>query len=112
MERRRHIHVIWVLRLKQRGKPIERAFRADKLLFAAASNKGGNSGRSRPAKNLGVICVHTCDGKGNKGDMNPNPERKGFNFSTLGVAVESRWDGWFIYKSGTSFAIPIAAKIA
>ncbi|KAJ2981443.1 hypothetical protein NUW58_g6689 [Xylaria curta] len=91
---------------------IDRALKADKLLFAAASNEGGNRGRSRLAKRSGVICVHACDGKGNKGDMNPNPVKKDFNFSTLGVAVESRWENRTVYKSGTSFATPIAAGIA
>ncbi|KAF2963179.1 hypothetical protein GQX73_g10399 [Xylaria multiplex] len=91
---------------------IDRAFKANKLLFAAASNEGGNRGRSRPAKSLGVICVHACDGKGNKGGMNPSPVKRDFNFSTLGVAIESRWKGQTVYKSGTSFATPVAAGIA
>ncbi|KAI1740736.1 hypothetical protein F4680DRAFT_465012 [Xylaria scruposa] len=91
---------------------IDRAFKADKLLFAAASNEGGNRGRSRPARSSGVICVHACDGKGNKGSMNPNPEKRALNFSTLGVAIESKWKGQTVFKSGTSFATPVAAGIA
>ncbi|RYP66887.1 hypothetical protein DL771_007544 [Monosporascus sp. 5C6A] len=91
---------------------IERAFKAEKLMFAAASNEGGNKGRSRPGKNSNVICIHACDGKGNKGDMSPNPEKKKDNFTTLGVAVKSRWKKQTVYKSGTSFATPVAAAIA
>ncbi|KAI0198197.1 hypothetical protein F4808DRAFT_436847 [Astrocystis sublimbata] len=91
---------------------IDRALKADKLLFAAASNEGGNRGRSRPARGSGVICVHACDGKGNKGAMNPSPLKKALNFSALGVAVESKWQGKTVYKSGTSFATPVAAGIA
>lgn len=91
---------------------IERAFKADKLMFAAASNEGGNKPRSRPGRNKNVICIHACDGLGNKGDMNPSPERKGYNFTTLGVAIESEWNGDVIYKSGTSFATPVAAAFA
>ncbi|OPB42086.1 hypothetical protein A0O28_0032030 [Trichoderma guizhouense] len=90
---------------------IERAFRADKLMFAAASNEGGNKPRSRPGRNKKVICIHACDGKGNKGDMNPSPVR-GYNFTTLGVAVKSTWNKQVVYKSGTSFATPVAAAFA
>ncbi|KAH6997701.1 peptidase S8/S53 domain-containing protein [Ilyonectria sp. MPI-CAGE-AT-0026] len=91
---------------------IERAFKADKLMFAAASNEGGNKGRSRPGRNPNVICIHACDGKGNKGDMSPNPMKKKDNFTALGVAVKSRWKKITVYKSGTSFATPVAAAIA
>jgi hypothetical protein len=91
---------------------IERAFKADKLMFAAASNEGGNKGRSRPGRNPNVICVHACDGKGNKGDMSPSPMKRKDNFTTLGVAVSSRWKKQTVYKSGTSFATPVAAAIA
>ena len=91
---------------------IERAFKADKLMFAAASNEGGNKGRSRPGRNPKVICIHACDGKGNKGDMSPSPVKSKVNFTTLGVAVQSRWKKQTVYKSGTSFATPVAAAIA
>ena len=91
---------------------IEKAFKADKLMFAAASNEGGNKGRSRPSRSSNVICIHACDGKGNKGDMSPSPVKKKDNFTTLGVAVKSRWKKKTVYKSGTSFATPVAAAIA
>jgi hypothetical protein len=70
---------------------IDRAFKADKLMFAAASNEGGNKRRSRPARSPQVICMHACDGKGNKGDMSPSPMSNRDNFTTLGVAVQSKW---------------------
>lgn len=44
--------------------------------------------------------------------MNPNPLKKALNFSALGVAVESKWKGQTVFKSGTSFATPVAAGIA
>jgi len=91
---------------------IVRAFKADKLLFAAASNDGGNKPRSRPARSDKVICIHACDGKGNKGGMSPSPEENSLNFTTLGVAVKSRWKKKTVYKSGTSFATPVAAATA
>lgn len=48
--------------------------------------------------------------------MSPNPWPKTYNFSTLGVGIYSRWqkDGKRedVWKSGTSFATPIAAGFA
>ncbi|UKZ92453.1 uncharacterized protein TrAFT101_007408 [Trichoderma asperellum] len=92
---------------------IERASKAGILMFAAASNEGGNRrDRSRPGRNPEVICIHACDGKGNRGDMNPNPQRNEYNFTALGVAVKSYWKKKKVYKSGTSFATPVAAAFA
>ncbi len=34
------------------------------------------------------------------------------NFSTVGVGIKSEWEGKIVFKSGTSFATPIAAGIA
>ncbi|EXA53633.1 hypothetical protein FOVG_01375 [Fusarium oxysporum f. sp. pisi HDV247] len=91
---------------------IDRAVEAGKLIFAAASNNGGISGRARPARSEDVFCVHASDGKGNKGGMNPTPMDNRDNFATLGVAVPSKWKGNEVWKSGTSFATPIAAGFA
>lgn len=88
---------------------IDDALEAGKLIIAAASNSGGVSGRTRPARQDGVICMHATDGLGNKGGMNPSPLPKDHNFATLGVAVPLDWDGEKVWKSGTSFATPIAA---
>jgi hypothetical protein len=44
--------------------------------------------------------------------MNPSPVEDEKNFTTLGVAVPSRWRGEDVWKSGTSFATPIAAAFA
>ena len=91
---------------------VDNAMDAGKLIFAAASNNGGISGRARPARHEGVICVHASDGKGNKGGMNPSPLINRDNFATLGVAVPSKWKGKEVWKTGTSFAAPIAAGLA
>ncbi|OXV09921.1 hypothetical protein Egran_02316 [Elaphomyces granulatus] len=95
---------------------IDRAVKERKLIFAAASNGGGVKSRTRPATNPDVLCIHACDGLGNKGDMSPNPWPKAHNFTTLGVGVYSRWkkDGKRedVWKSGTSFATPIAVGFA
>lgn len=91
---------------------VDNAMDAGKLLFAAASNNGGISGRARPARHDGVICIHASDGMGNKGSMNPTQVANRDNFATLGVAVPSRWKGKDVWKTGTSFAAPIAAGLA
>ncbi|RYP46073.1 hypothetical protein DL768_007665 [Monosporascus sp. mg162] len=83
----------------------------DKLIFAAASNGGGNEPRAFPANEAGVFCIHVSDGKGNKVGINPAPVDKD-NFSTLGNAIDSKWDGKEVYINGSSFAAPIAAGIA
>jgi len=45
--------------------------------------------------------------------MNPaRLERPWDNFSTLGVRIDSCWDGQDVCISGTSFATPVAAAIA
>lgn len=91
---------------------VDRALEQGVLVFAAASNNGGKSGRSRPARNEDVMCIHACDGLGNKGDFSPSPLEGAKNFTTLGVAVPSRWRGKDVWKSGTSFATPIATGFA
>jgi hypothetical protein len=94
---------------------INNALRKNKLLFAAASNSGGLSDRpSRPALRSDVMCIYATDGLGNRGTMNPPVDKSNspFHFSTLGVAVPCRWRRTPVWKSGTSFATPIAAGFA
>ncbi|TRX94162.1 hypothetical protein FHL15_004930 [Xylaria flabelliformis] len=104
------------------------AKRKKTILLAAASNNGRNSKRTFPARHEGVIAIHSLDGKGNdEGGMNPS--RKGYfeNFGTLGLGIKTLWDrlpphlessvdAWTTtattkYKSGSSYATPIAAGI-
>ncbi|EHK48574.1 hypothetical protein TRIATDRAFT_53348 [Trichoderma atroviride IMI 206040] len=84
---------------------------AGKIIFAAASNDRGNEPRAFPASQDGVFGIHVSDGKGNRVGMTPAPVR-GDNFSTLGNAIDSWWDGEDVYISGSSFATPVAAAIA
>ncbi len=44
--------------------------------------------------------------------FNPVPLRDDNNFATLGVTIESMWQGQTVYKSGTSYATAVAAGIA
>ena len=83
-----------------------------RLIFAAASNKGRGYPRTFPASfREHVICIHASTGNGANGDINPEVY-PGDSFMTLGIAVELIEGGKFAYKSGTSFATPIAAGLA
>jgi hypothetical protein len=98
---------------KKIQKTIRDASHDSILLFAAASNCGGNGSRTYPANDSRVICAHAVDGSGNdNGGFNPPIEGYTDRFSTLGVAIECSWDGKSVYKSGTSYATPILAGIA
>ncbi|EXU96516.1 peptidase S8 family protein [Metarhizium robertsii] len=91
---------------------IHRAATARKIMFAAASNCGGNGPRAYPASDPSVICTHAADGNGYDGGINPPKGDHADYFSTLGMAIGCIWDERCVYKSGTSFATPVAAAIA
>ncbi|KAI9853501.1 MAG: hypothetical protein M1813_002206 [Trichoglossum hirsutum] len=91
---------------------LQDAYRDKRILFAAASNQGGNGPIAYPANQRTVICINSCDGNGNSSGFNPTPEPNAVNFSTLGAGVELSWKGCKVHKSGTSYATPVAAGIA
>jgi len=103
-------------------KALKTAYSKDVLLFAAASNNGGQLGRSFPAREPTVISVHSTDANGNRSKFSPTPHRDGTNLATIGEAVESAWPVQLCdedsnpecvrTKSGTSFATPILVGIA
>ncbi|OQO10247.1 hypothetical protein B0A48_04605 [Cryoendolithus antarcticus] len=99
-------------------KAIEKAQAKKVLIFASASNFGGNQGRSWPAKRRDVFCVHATDALGNPYDRNPSALAGESNFAVLGVDVQSEWlpnadsSTQLVRQTGTSFATPIAAGIA
>jgi hypothetical protein len=82
-----------------------------KIILAAASNSGGNETRAYLANQDGVFCIHVSDGKGNKVGINPAPI-SGNNFSTLGNAIDSMWNGEEVHINELSFAMPVAAAVA
>ncbi|KAL7938794.1 peptidase S8/S53 domain-containing protein [Trichoderma chlorosporum] len=91
------------------------------LLFAAASNSGGTLGRAYPARDQNVIAIHATDTNGNRSSFSPTAVAHDINLATVGEAIQSAWpmhlwdasNGNFLkYKSGTSFATPIATGIA
>jgi hypothetical protein len=88
------------------------------VIFAAASNCGGNDSISWPACHQKIIPVYASRGSGNKYDRNPTPDPQRKNFAVVGTSLE---DGWpakrpdkraMGYSSGTSLATPVAAGIA
>jgi hypothetical protein len=89
------------------------------LMFAAASNDGKNrpGGVAWPAKEPGVICVHSGDGYGTPSRFTPSP-KENMKIMVLGECVSSAWPqklkelGNHKHMSGTSCAAPIAAGIA
>ncbi|KAF2820231.1 hypothetical protein CC86DRAFT_118553 [Ophiobolus disseminans] len=108
-------------RYEARLEPILNAIRAvrenDVLFFAAAGNDGGNQGIFWPAKlheEGDVICISSSDSDGNAPSFNPTTGSNN-RICTLGEALPScQQDAHSntIYRSGTSFATPIAVAIA
>jgi len=88
------------------------AWSLKKIVFAATSNAGSNRIPSYPASDSSVIAISATNGYGNAAPFNPSPLNNRDNFATLGVDIESRWQGETVYKSGTSFAAALAAGIA
>jgi hypothetical protein len=104
---------------KDIDEAIREADRKDIIIFAAASNGGGNHKLTYPAKHGRVIPTYATDGQGDKSGFNPSPMDKAHNFAILGEAVKSSWTTYNNpgpilekVKSGTSYAAPIAAGIA
>ena len=95
---------------------INKALNDNIIIFAAASNDGGNSGRAYPAWQDRIICIHSTDGYGNKASYNPTAENDD-NFSIVGQYIKSAWPDQnqpnaTRRMSGTSFATPVAAGLA
>lgn len=100
----------------KRNEAVDEAVRkADyhgKLMFAAASNYGNNRGKTYPARHSKVISISASDGKGKDGGISPAATRNEDNFMTLGISVPLLWKGKQVFRSGTSFATPIAVGFA
>jgi len=96
---------------------IKRCLQADIMVFAAASNGAGEGSRAHPAKFSRVICVHSATSQGKGSDDNP-PTEGDQNWSVVGEHIRPTWhthvpkDCIIDYKSGTSFATPVAVSIA
>lgn len=102
---------------------IHRAYSKKVLLFAAASNSGGQRGRAYPASSSQVIGVHSTDALGNRSTFSPTAQPSTLNFATIGESIESAWPTfrcndkstppkYVKSRSGTSYATPIMAGIA
>ena len=100
-------------RYKDLDEAIEHAHKNNVLLFAAASNEGGNVGTTFPARDKRVFCIHSTDGNGKPSGFNPAPAPDDYNFSILGEYVLGSYvKGGSIRFSGTSMATAIAAGVA
>jgi hypothetical protein len=97
---------------------IKDAFSRDVIMFAATSNDGGNEEVAFPAiTHTMVIGINSTNVWGDKSNFTPNTLARSENFSILGEAVESSWpkhlgQGPRQWRSGTSYATPIAAGTA
>lgn len=100
---------------------IKRAYDKNVLMFAAASNSGGQRGRSYPASDPHVLCIHSTNALGDKSDFSPTAKDDTVNIATVGDPVRSAIithseNGLIKYgmgcQSGTSYATAILAGIA
>ncbi|KAJ5387336.1 hypothetical protein N7509_009877 [Penicillium cosmopolitanum] len=102
---------------------VEECLNNNIVVFASASNDGGNRPRTYPGKYNRVLCIHSASGVGDKSWFSPTPEEpdtKQDNFSAVGDCVSSYWplndpnvaNVGSKYMSGTSFATPVAVSIA
>ncbi|KAI0533752.1 hypothetical protein GGR58DRAFT_521141 [Xylaria digitata] len=82
-----------------------------RIVFAAGGNWGYNYPHAFPAGQRGVLRVHGVTGNGGDGNFNVKTDSNN-RIATLGVAIESQWQGEKVWISGTSFATPIAAATA
>jgi hypothetical protein len=106
-------------RIRRIRDEIRNALYAGKVVFAAASNDGGNADRAFPASQDDVICIHSTDGLGNTSPFNPTALNNTDNFCVVGENVEAAWPseapgklGGTRRMSGTSVAASVAVAIA
>jgi hypothetical protein len=97
---------------------IEACIKDSILVFASASNDGGEGARTYPANWPDVMCVHASMYWGEKYRFNPTPQGN-WNLSTVGVDLRPVWgrsdikkSTKMLYESGTSYATPVAVSIA
>lgn len=107
-------------------KEIKNCLNAGIVVFASASNDGGNKPRTYPGKYDDVLCIHSATASGNPSSFSPTAEgaeTKKDNFSVVGECIESWWPlqnpneadaekKTMKHMSGTSFATPVAISIA
>ncbi|KAF7537785.1 hypothetical protein G7054_g3488 [Neopestalotiopsis clavispora] len=100
------------------GSEIRQCLHEGIMVFASASNDGGEGSRTYPAKYSNVVCAHSATYNGSKSEYNPGLE-EGRNFSFVGEHVRPIWsaetrtgDSRMKYASGTSYATPVAVSVA
>lgn len=102
------------------GEAVRRCLKEDILVFASASNDGGEGSRTHPARISSVICAHSATYNGRRSEFNPGTQQT-HNFSFVGEHVRPLWglrsetatmNTGITYKSGTSYATPVAVCVA
>ncbi|KAH6853205.1 hypothetical protein B0I37DRAFT_409397 [Chaetomium sp. MPI-CAGE-AT-0009] len=99
---------------------IDKAIYRKKIIFAAASDNGANTGRSYPSNQPGVICVHSADGLVNASNFNPTSLAAMDNFCVPGEHIDAAWPspspttqlGGTRRMSGSATATSVAVAIA
>lgn len=91
-------------------------------VFAAASNGGPSTRRTFPARQKDVLCIYAGSHDERPYAMNPAAEDDKANFMFLGCDILSSWSGSNAdgsartkgkeYKTGTSYAVPVAVSTA
>ncbi|ETS84479.1 hypothetical protein PFICI_02504 [Pestalotiopsis fici W106-1] len=101
------------------GDEVRQCIHEGIMVFASASNDGGEGLRTYPAKYPGVVCAHSATWRGSKAERNPGLEKDLRNFSFVGEHVRPVWsakmskdDDRMKYASGTSYASPVAVSVA
>ncbi|KAH7127244.1 peptidase S8/S53 domain-containing protein [Dendryphion nanum] len=101
------------------GSEITKCLNSGIMVFASASNDGGEGSRTYPAKYERVICIHSSNWQGKNSGFNPGRLGENDNFSTVGEHIRPTWDPntaepvtAMTYKHGTSYATPVAVSIA
>lgn len=91
---------------------LNRAYTRNVHVFAAAANHGANAPRPFPANYHTVFCISASDGVGAWArSLNPPSPHELDRWNTLGIGIEFSTDVGNVWKSGTSYAAPLAVSI-
>lgn len=86
---------------------------SERIVFATIANSSASKAHAYPACKPSMICINALDSyEGSIQLLSPAAVIREDNFVTLGIHVESMWEKKDVFKSGTLFAMPIAAALA
>ncbi|KAG5800746.1 hypothetical protein H9Q69_000305 [Fusarium xylarioides] len=109
----REVHIINISASIDEDSRIERAIEAAEakgvIVFAAASENEANKTRAFPASMAKVLAIHSTDGQGNIGYLNPASLDSEPNISTLGESIRSPLNDSAPLLNGVSYSTAIAS---